>query len=597
MGVYKSDQNSHDAIRLNPSVCQWMRTFPQEDDEWLPERMEGVPLSSMEDDFNFTSNQFGFQASEDNFNMFESPPEEVPVSQSSILWNDQAGQSRLVDNNDSIQQTTHFPQTMVTTPICYKTTLGGLDGTSSSFINQNRPNWPQTPSSLKRYQMLSGLTANNCIKKLPTNVVNSNSDQQWTNQLLASNQVPGRLPQPPMNQCPYDPQSSTMLPESSQSLRFLQFPPHNLQVSRDHNQGQEDQTSLIPCIDNLQQENLVPRNISKSTRSQMENLQVVHVLLNQTARPNASNPSPDSSLQSQNRGLNTQQVRSLTELSPIANCLFFPPSSMDDDVNHLDVDRLMSELLLSPAEEVLVKQSSMLCNDRAGQNMLVNINDTIRQTTRFPPSFPQTMVTTHALFISSAEIMGVWSPLDEVPVNQSSILCNDQGGQNMLVDNNDSTLQTTQFPPQNHQVSGDHVLLNSNCYDSTFFEPTSSSRQPQQGHVNMTPNTTTSQHGGFNQPRPSVPAPRIQCIPNQGQVASVFPHMDNMQQENLVPRNIGKSTRSQMENLQVHVLQNQTTRPNASNLGPDSSLQSQNRGLNTQKVRSLTELSSCFYPL
>ncbi|KAJ6697380.1 hypothetical protein OIU85_003724, partial [Salix viminalis] len=189
------------------------------------------------------------------------------------------------------------------------------------------------------------------------------------------------------------------------------------------------------------------------------------------------------------------------------------------------------------------------------------------------------------------------SLLEEVPVNQSSILCNDQGVQNMLVDNNDSTRQTTQFPPHNHQVSGDHDLLNSNCYDSTFFEPTSSSRQPQQGHVHMTSNTTTSQLGGFNQPRPSLPAPRIQCIPNQGQVAFVFPHMDNMQQENLVPRNIGKSTRSQMENLQVHVLQNQTARPNASNPGPDSSLQSQNRSLNTQQVRSLIELSSSFYPL
>jgi hypothetical protein len=24
--------------------------------------------------------------------------------------------------------------------------MGGLDGTSSSWINQNEPNWPQTPS-------------------------------------------------------------------------------------------------------------------------------------------------------------------------------------------------------------------------------------------------------------------------------------------------------------------------------------------------------------------------------------------------------------------------------------------------------------------
>ncbi|KAJ6744367.1 hypothetical protein OIU79_030650 [Salix purpurea] len=172
------------------------------------------------------------------------------------------------------------------------------------------------------------------------------------------------------------------------------------------------------------------------------------------------------------------------------------------------------------------------------------------------------------------------SPLEEVPVNQSSA-------------NNDSTQQTTQFPPHNHQVSGDHDPLNSNCYDYMFFEPTSSSRQPQQGHVNMTPNTTTSQHGGFNQPGPSLLAPRIQCIPNQGQIdqASVIPNIDNMQQENLVPRNFGKSTRSQMENPQVHVLQNQNARPNASDAGPESSLQSQNRGLNTQQVRSVTELS------
>ncbi|KAJ6292056.1 hypothetical protein OIU76_024040 [Salix suchowensis] len=42
-----------------------------------------------------------------------------------------------------------------------------------------------------------------------------------------------------------------------------------------------------------------------------------------------------------------------------------------------------------------------------------------------------------------------------------------------------------------------------------------------------------------------------------------------------------------MENLQVHVLQNQTARPNASNAGPDSSLQSQNKGLNTQQEQNI----------
>ncbi|KAJ6697425.1 hypothetical protein OIU85_003765 [Salix viminalis] len=233
--------------------------------------MEGVTPSFMEDDVN----QLDFET----FNMSElllSPSEEVPVNQSAILCNDQAGRNILVDNNvDSFQQTTQFPTSFPQT----MTTMGGLDGTSSSCINQNGPNWPQTPSS----------------------------DQQWTNQLPMSNQVPGMLPQPPMNQCsrqfpyqfnqvpitpnPYDPQSSTMLPEPSQTLRFPQFPPHNLQVSGDHNQGQVDQASVIPHIDNMQQENLVPQNFVTSTRSRMENLQV-HVLQNQTARPNASNVGP-----------------------------------------------------------------------------------------------------------------------------------------------------------------------------------------------------------------------------------------------------------------------------------------------------------------
>uniref|UniRef100_A0A6N2KM47 NB-ARC domain-containing protein n=1 Tax=Salix viminalis TaxID=40686 RepID=A0A6N2KM47_SALVM len=108
-----------------------------------------------------------------------------------------------------------------------------------------------------------------------------------------------------------------------------------------------------------------------------------------------------------------------------------------------------------------------------------------------------------------------------------------------------------QFPRHNLQVSGDYII-HSYCL-TPLIRATSSSR--------------------------------IQCIPNQGQVdqASVIPNIDNMQQENLVPRNFGKSTRSQMENLQVQGLENRAARPNASNPGPDSSLQSQNRVLNTQQ--------------
>ncbi|KAJ6744319.1 hypothetical protein OIU79_030605 [Salix purpurea] len=274
--------------------------------------MEGVPPSLMEDDVNQL--ELDTLMSE----LSSLPPEEVPVNQSPMSCNDQAGQNMLVDNNDSIQQTTQFPTSFPQT----MTAMGGLDGTSSSWINQNGPNWPQTPSS----------------------------DQQWTNQPAMSNQVPGMLPQPPMNQCSqqfpyqfnqapitpnqYDPQSSTMLLESSQTLRSPEFPPHNIQVSGDHdlfnsncydstlfeptsssriqyfpNQGQVDQASVIPHIDNMQQENLVPQNFGKSTRSQMDNL-LVRGLQNRAAGPNASNLGPGSSLQSQNRGLNTQQVRS-----------------------------------------------------------------------------------------------------------------------------------------------------------------------------------------------------------------------------------------------------------------------------------------------
>ncbi|KAL3564841.1 hypothetical protein D5086_032887, partial [Populus alba] len=98
------------------------------------------------------------------------PPPEVPVNESSISCNDQGGQNNVI--NDSIQQTTLFPPSFPQT----MTTMGDLHGTSSSWINQNEPNWPQTPSR----------------------------DQQWTIYQLPimSNQVPAMLPgpQPPMNQ-------------------------------------------------------------------------------------------------------------------------------------------------------------------------------------------------------------------------------------------------------------------------------------------------------------------------------------------------------------------------------------------------------------
>ena len=125
-------------------------------------QMEGFQPSSMEEVDNMTWDQLGFQSEEDTFNMSEllsyvilkhilseddclqfsyssvypiipkkqynvvtvhgsRPPPEVPVNQSSISCNDQGGQNNVINN--SIQQTTpfptSFPETMVSTPICY----------------------------------------------------------------------------------------------------------------------------------------------------------------------------------------------------------------------------------------------------------------------------------------------------------------------------------------------------------------------------------------------------------------------------------------------------------------------------------------------
>jgi len=60
-----------------------------------------------------------------------------------------------------------------------------------------------------------------------------------------------------------------------------------------------------------------------------------------------------------------------------------------------------------------------------------------------------------------------------------------------------------------------------------------------------------------------------------------------------IARNDEVSSNSE-DDLQVRGLQIQTARPNASNPGLDTSLQSQIRGLNTQQVRSLTKLLSSF---
>ncbi|KAJ6854658.1 disease resistance protein [Populus alba x Populus x berolinensis] len=274
-----------------------------------------------------------------------------------------------------------------------------------------------------------------------------------------------------------------------------------------------------------------------------------------------------------------------------------PPSFIEDDVNltsnqfdfQSQEDSFISELLLSPPE-VPGNQSSILCNDQDGQNMVVDnnvINDSIQQTTPFPPSFPQTMpgngyVTPNATTSQHGGFNQPGPSFSCSPVspylphpNLSDPRCANPMLPGPSMPLRDQQWTNYQLPMRNQvpaMLPGPQPPLNQ-------WHQYSNIHQPQPGHAYMTPNATTSEHGGFIQPGPSFPAPRSQYFSNQGQVdpAAVIPNIDNVQQENFVPG-------SQMDNLQVRGLQNQTAMPNASNPGLDTSLQSQNRGLNTQQV-------------
>uniref|UniRef100_A0A3N7F8Z2 Uncharacterized protein n=1 Tax=Populus trichocarpa TaxID=3694 RepID=A0A3N7F8Z2_POPTR len=243
-----------------------------------------------------------------------------------------------------------------------------------------------------------------------------------------------------------------------------------------------------------------------------------------------------------------------------------PPSFIEDDVNltsnQFDFQSQedsfnISELLLSPPE-VPGNQSFMLCNDHAGQNMVVDnnvINDSIQQTTdQFPPSFPQTMTTMGDLDGTSSS----WIKQNEPNWPQAPPRCQP----------NSNLFDPQCANPFRDQQRTNYQLPMSNQVPAMLPGPQppmnqwhqNSINQPQPGHDYMTLNTSTSQHGGFNQHGPSFPPPWIQTFCNEGQVdqAAVIPNIDNMQQENFVPR-------SQMDNLQVRGLQNQIARPNASN--------------------------------
>uniref|UniRef100_A0A3N7F8Y2 Uncharacterized protein n=1 Tax=Populus trichocarpa TaxID=3694 RepID=A0A3N7F8Y2_POPTR len=282
----------------------------------------------------------------------------------------------------------------------------------------------------------------------------------------------------------------------------------------------------------------------------------------------------------------------------------FPPSSAEDDVminltsNQFDIQSPedsfnISELLSSPLED-LANQSFISCNDQVEQNFVVDnnvINDSIQQTTQFPPSSSQAIMegVTASSIVDDVNLRSNESDgRPQLLLSRKEVSGNDQGGQNNVI--NDSIQQTTQFP-----LSFPQTMTTMGGFDGTSSSRTNQNEpnwpqtpsrhhnsfihQPQPGHGYMTPNATTSQHGGFNQFEPSFPALRSQYFSNQGQVdqAAVIPNKDNVQQENFVPR-------SQMDNLHVRGLQNQTARPNASNPGLDTSLQRQITGLNTQQV-------------
>uniref|UniRef100_B9NBA7 Uncharacterized protein n=1 Tax=Populus trichocarpa TaxID=3694 RepID=B9NBA7_POPTR len=140
--------------------------------------------------------------------------------------------------------------------------MGDLDGTSSSWINQNEPNWPQAPP---RCQPNPNLFDPQCANPL--------RDQQWTHyQLPLSNQVPAMLPvpQPPMNQRHQNsfihqprPGHGYMTPNATTSQHggFNQSGPSSPApwIQTFCNEGQVDQATVIPNMDNMQQENFVPR--------------------------------------------------------------------------------------------------------------------------------------------------------------------------------------------------------------------------------------------------------------------------------------------------------------------------------------------------
>ncbi|KAJ6997744.1 hypothetical protein NC653_014097 [Populus alba x Populus x berolinensis] len=242
-------------------------------------------------------------------------------------------------------------------------------------------------------------------------------------------------------------------------------------------------------------------------------------------------------------------------------------------------------------------QSSISFNDQVGQNNAMN--SSIQQTTQFPASYPQNMVTTHAHSnllqrpLASIRITTTMGNLEGTPswINQYyELFPNHNAPPGPLTPSRRQHLNYDQLRLSD-QVPG---MLSGPQPPMNQRHPNSFIHQPHPGHVYMNPNAATTQHGGFNQSGPSSLAPWVQFFSSQVQVnqAAVMPNIENMQQENFVPWNFGNSTRSQMDSLHVQGLLNQAARSNASNLGLDTSLNSQIMGLDHNRQGKSTEVFS-----
>ncbi|KAJ6858160.1 disease resistance protein [Populus alba x Populus x berolinensis] len=579
--------------------------------------MEGFPPSYIEEDVNMMSNELDFQSLLPDLEPL-SPPPEVPVNQSSILCNDQGGQNNVI--NDRIQQTTPFPTSFPETmlPAFYVSASASffsvcfLMSSVLRLLSRNEDN-SKANSCPCVAEAFSGFCLSPCSRFCSpvyagfflcyllspgrrmacVSIGNEDSKPFIAGAVMAGAPVSlvcvlfvsGVLGlQIRRGQIRWKVNTPSYTSMRGPSLNFVVFrskiPPGN-------------RATNLPCFAN--------REVSSRKRGQgnQEFPMMISV-----------------------------KWRVFLQIPPMEG---FQPSSMDDDLFDLQ-SPLLSYVILKhilseddclqfsyssvypiipkkqynvvtvhggrPAPEVPVNQGSISCNDQGGQNNA--INDIIQQTTQFPTSFPETM-TGHRYMTQNATTsqhveFNQPGPSSPAPCEfimfeyryQPNLNLFDPQCANPMVPGpsmplRDQRWTNYQLPIMSNQVPamlpGPQPPLNQ-WHQNSFIH------QPQKGHGYMTPNATTSQHGGFNQPGPSFPAPWIQHFPNQGQVDKAFaiPNIDNMQQENFVPRNFGNSTRSQMDNLQVRGLQNQTARPNASNPGLGTSLQSQNRGLNTQQV-------------